>query len=80
MARSRKSSRAQTLRVQIIERARELGLNAQALADETDGVVSVAQMYRYFAAESDLTGEKLDAVLKVLGLAVSPRRPGRPKS
>lgn len=59
-----------TIRAAVTERAAALGLNPYSLARQTEGAVSDDQLRRYLAGTHDLTGEKLDAVFRVLGLAI----------
>lgn len=66
-----------TLRDTIIKHAAQMDLTAHSLAQATDGVVSMRQLYRFFDGSSDLTSVRLDAVMKVLGLEIRPKRPRR---
>lgn len=65
-----------SIRDTIRTRAAELGMNVDAIHSlipkGRDGkeVVSVSNLYRYWAEESDMTGSKIDAVMAVLGLRV----------
>lgn len=63
------------IREVVIERAEEREMTAYAIAKATvdpDGeqVVSINHVSEYLAGRKDMTGQKLDAVLRVLGLRV----------
>ena len=60
-----------TLRTSIIARAKSLGLTAYAIARDTGGVVSPDHMRAYMVGDKDMTGERLDAVMRVLGMRVA---------
>jgi hypothetical protein len=62
-----------SLRQTVVNRAAELGYNANQLAAAVPRV-SAAQLYRYFAGTSDLSGDRLEHVLRFLGLEVTPVR------
>lgn len=63
------------IREVVIERAEEREMTAYAIAKATvdaDGelVVSLNHVNEYLAGRKDMTGKKLDAVLRVLGLQI----------
>lgn len=60
-----------TIRERVIARAKELGLTAYAIARDTNGIVSPDHVKRYITDEADMTGERLDAVMRVVGLQVT---------
>jgi hypothetical protein len=63
-------TRGQSTRKLIVERAVKLGYTPARLAANAD--ISLAQMYRFFAGTSDLSSERVDRLLSVLGLTVLP--------
>lgn len=64
-----------SIRQAVIERATELEMTAYAIAHAAkvgeDFIVSVDHVQHYLAGRKDMTSEKVDAVLRVLGLHVS---------
>lgn len=60
-----------TLRAAVIARAKSLGLTAYAIARDTGGMVSPDHMRAYLTGAKDMTGERLDAVMRVLGMHVT---------
>ena len=44
------------------------GLNARELSDATGGNVSLQTIWRYIEGKGDITTEKLDHLMRVLGL------------
>jgi CRISPR/Cas system CMR-associated protein Cmr5 small subunit len=65
------------IREVVIERAEEREMTAYAIAHEAkrtggsdDFPVSINHVSEYLAGRKDMTGQKLDAVLRVLGLRV----------
>ena len=75
---ARKSGKGEPLPLQmaIKLRAAELGMSVDTIharippGPEGEEIVSVSQLYRYWAGQSDMTGQKIDAVLLALGLRV----------
>lgn len=63
--------KSDTIRAAVRERVAALDLNPFALAERLDGAVSDDSIRRYLAGTHDLTSGKLDALFRVLGLAVS---------
>lgn len=59
-----------TIRVAVTDRAAALNLTAHAIAKATDGAVSDDMLRLYLTGRSDLTGGKLDAVFRVLGISL----------
>lgn len=63
-----------TIRQTIQAQAAKLGMTAYAIAHaaKVDGkfVVSVNHVQEYLAGKKDMTSQKVDAVLRVLGLVV----------
>ena len=66
-----KSKAPPTIREAVAERAAELGLSGYEIAKRTGGVVSQNQVRRYLRGDNE-TMDRLDAILRVLGLAVAP--------
>ena len=65
-----------TLRESILRKADEIGLSAFDLArlvrkDHGEWVVSTDHMERYLSGEKDMTSDKLDKVMRTLGLTVT---------
>lgn len=60
---------AETLRMAIIRRAAELGINRNRLAKEAN--VTRSKLYAWFAGEHDLLSESVDALMQVLGMRVA---------
>ena len=58
------------IRDQIIARAAELGLTAHAIARQPGIGIGRTTLHRYFSGNSDLTGEKIERLLAVLGLEI----------
>ena len=54
----------------IRQRVEALGLSQSELARRCGGAVSRPSLSQYLRGESDLTGEKIDAVLAAVGLRV----------
>ena len=63
----------QTIRAAVVAAKDRLGLTAYAIARQTNGAVSDDMLRLYLTGKSDLTSEKLDAVLRVL--KIGPPRP-----
>lgn len=56
-------------------RAQELALTPYAIAKATDGAVSQDQVRAYLNGTSSMTSVRLQHVLRVLGLRLTPRTP-----
>lgn len=54
----------------VIERSRELGLNARMIRDATGGAVSENHLHDYLSRRASMGSHKLAAVLRVLGLRI----------
>lgn len=61
---------ADPIRDAVIRRAAELGLTAYAIARDSGGAVNEDTVRAYLTGRKDMTGRRLGAVLRVLGLEV----------
>ncbi|MCG3136716.1 MAG: hypothetical protein HJJLKODD_00552 [Phycisphaerae bacterium] len=58
----------------IIREAKRQGLSCYAIGKLTQPVVRMRAIQKYFAGDADLSGERLQAVCRVLGLELRVKR------
>lgn len=63
----RRELESDPIRLAVVGRAAELGLNARSIEDRSAGTVSHDTVNRYLLGYSTPTGAKLSAILRVLG-------------